>query len=142
MIHARPFALTAMLLGACAPRMAHGQSSHTAQKMTSVSASNSARSGYAPVNGLHLYYEIYGDPTIGVPLVLLHGGGSTIGTNFARVIPLLEKHRQLIAVEFQAHGHTRDVDRPFSFAQDADDVAALLRYLHVPKADLLGFSNG
>jgi len=94
------------------------------------------------VNGLQLYYEVYGDQAGGVPLVLLHGGGSTIGTNFSRVIPLLEKNRQLIAVEFQAHGHTRDVDRPFSFAQDADDVAALLNFLHVPKADVLGFSNG
>jgi pimeloyl-ACP methyl ester carboxylesterase len=48
----------------------------------------------------------------------------------------------VIAVEVQAHGHTRDVDRPFTFSQDADDIAALLDSLGVPKADILGFSNG
>ena len=142
MIHCRAFAFTVLLLGAAAPVNAHGQSNHTAGKMTSNASYKPTRSGYAPVNGLQLYYEVYGGQTTGVPLVLLHGGGSTIGTNFGRVIPLLGKNRQLIAVEFQAHGHTRDIDRPFTFAQDAEDVAALLALLHVPKADVLGFSNG
>ena len=100
------------------------------------------RSGYAAVNGLQMYYEMYGSPSSRMPLVLLHGGGSTIGTNFSRIIPLLESTRTVIAVEFQAHGHTRDVDRPFTFEQDADDIFALLHELHIPKADLLGFSNG
>jgi pimeloyl-ACP methyl ester carboxylesterase len=98
------------------------------------------RSGYAQVNGLRMYYELHG--TGGTPLVLIHGGGSTIGTNFGRVLPLLSRTRRVIAVEVQAHGHTRDIDRPFTFEQDADDVAALLDSLHVPKADVLGFSNG
>jgi len=96
--------------------------------------------GYAKVNGLRMYYEIHG--TGGTPLVLVHGGGSTIGTNFGRVMPLLARTRRVIAVEVQAHGHTLDVDRPFTFAQDADDVAALLDSLGVSKADILGFSNG
>ena len=96
--------------------------------------------GYAKVNGLRMYYEIHG--TGGTPLVLVHGGGSTIGTNFGRVLPLLARTRRVIAVEVQAHGHTLDVDRPFTFAQDADDVAALLDSLGVSKADILGFSNG
>jgi pimeloyl-ACP methyl ester carboxylesterase len=98
------------------------------------------RSGYAQVNGLRMYYELHGEG--GTPLVLIHGGGSTIGTNFGRVLPLLSRTRRVIAVEVQAHGHTRDIDRPFTFEQDADDVAALLDSLHVPKADVLGFSNG
>ena len=98
------------------------------------------RSGYAQVNGLRMYYELHGEG--GTPLVLIHGGGSTIGTNFGRVLPLLSRSRRVIAVEVQAHGHTRDIDRPFTFEQDADDVAALLDSLHVPKADVLGFSNG
>jgi pimeloyl-ACP methyl ester carboxylesterase len=98
------------------------------------------RSGYADVNGLRMYYELHGSG--GTPLVLIHGGGSTIGTNFGRVLPLLARNRRVIAVEVQAHGHTRDVDRPFTFEQDADDVAALLDSLHVRKADILGFSNG
>ena len=98
------------------------------------------RSGYAQVNGLRMYYELHGAG--GTPLVLIHGGGSTIGTNFGRVLPHLSRSRRVIAVEVQAHGHTRDIDRPFTFEQDADDVAALLDSLHVPKADILGFSNG
>ena len=98
------------------------------------------RSGYADVNGLRMYYELHGSG--GTPLVLIHGGGSTTGTNFGRVLPLLARNRRVIAVEVQAHGHTRDVDRPFTFEQDADDVAALLDSLHVRKADILGFSNG
>src|SRR3989442_2628948 len=102
-----------------------------------------AARGYAPVNGLQLYYEIHGNPAKdGVPLVLLHGGGSTIGTSFGKLIPLVSKARQVIAFEQQGHGHTADVDRPFSFEQSAEDAVALLRRLHVAKADFLGYSNG
>ncbi len=95
--------------------------------------------GYAAVNGINLYYEIYGE---GEPLVLIHGGGSTIQSNFKRVIPLFAKNRKIIAVELQAHGRTSDRDAGVTFEQDADDVAALLKYLNVVKADFLGFSNG
>lgn len=94
---------------------------------------------YATVNGLKLYYEIHGT---GKPLVLLHGGGSTIESNFARILQPLARTHQVIAVELQAHGRTADIDRPFSFEQDADDVSALLQHLHIEKADILGFSNG
>ena len=97
------------------------------------------KSGYSEVNGLKMYYEIYGE---GKPLVLIHGGGSTIQTTFGRVIPMLAKHRQLIAVELQAHGRTSDRDSEVSFEQDADDAAALLKNLNIPKAAFLGFSNG
>jgi pimeloyl-ACP methyl ester carboxylesterase len=95
--------------------------------------------GYSQVNGLAMYYEIHGQ---GEPLVLIHGGGSTIETTFGRIIPLLAKSRQLVAVELQAHGHTNDRDTELTFEQDADDVAALLKNLNISKADFLGFSNG
>jgi pimeloyl-ACP methyl ester carboxylesterase len=95
--------------------------------------------GYAPVNGLKMYYEIHGE---GAPLVLIHGGGSTIQTTFGNILPLLARHHKVIAVELQAHGHTADRDSPESFAQDADDVAALLAWLKINKADFMGFSNG
>ncbi len=100
-------------------------------------------SGYAPVNGLAIYYEIHG-PGGGdqPPLVLLHGGGDTIGTSFGHVLPALARTRRVIAFEQQGYGHTADVDRPFSFEQSADDTAALLGHLQVERADLLGFSNG
>jgi pimeloyl-ACP methyl ester carboxylesterase len=94
---------------------------------------------YATVNGLKMYYEIQGS---GRPMVLLHGGGSTIASTFGRILPELAKTHQVIAIELQAHGHTADIDRPLSFEQDADDVAALLKQLHIEKADIMGFSNG
>src|SRR5205085_3981083 len=96
-------------------------------------------SGYAEVNGLHMYYELHGS---GRPLVLIHGGGSTIGTTFGGVLPALSHTHQVIAVELQAHGHSGDRAAPESFRQDADDVAELLRQLDAPAADVLGFSNG
>jgi pimeloyl-ACP methyl ester carboxylesterase len=96
-------------------------------------------SGYSQVNGLDMYYEIYGS---GKPLLLIHGGGSTIQTTFGNIIPLLAQARQVIAVELQAHGHTSDRSADLSFEQDADDVATLLINLQVSKVDLLGFSNG
>jgi pimeloyl-ACP methyl ester carboxylesterase len=68
------------------------------------------KSGYAPVNGLKMYYEIYGDGAI--PLVLIHGGGSTIETTFGTILPLLSGYGKLIAVELQAHGRTSDRDTP------------------------------
>jgi pimeloyl-ACP methyl ester carboxylesterase len=94
---------------------------------------------YASVNGLNMYYEIHGT---GSPLVLIHGGGSTIQTTFGRVLHSFAKTHKIIAVELQAHGHTADIDRPLSFQQDADDVAELLKQLHISKADVFGFSNG
>lgn len=97
------------------------------------------KSAYAEVNGIKMYYEIYGE---GKTLVLLHGGGSTIQTSFGRIIPLLAKERQVICVELQAHGRTGDRNTGISFEQDADDVATLLKNLGVAKADILGFSNG
>lgn len=96
-------------------------------------------SGYAPVNGLKMYYEIHGE---GTPLVLIHGGGSTIQTSFSKILPFLAQHYKVIAVELQAHGHTNDRDSAESFEQDADDVAGLLEYLKIGKAHFLGFSNG
>jgi pimeloyl-ACP methyl ester carboxylesterase len=94
---------------------------------------------YAMANGLTMYYETYGS---GSPLVLIHGGGSTIQSSFGRILPQLAKTHKIIAVELQAHGRTKDIDRPLSFEQDADDVAALLHHLKITKADVLGFSNG
>ncbi len=96
-------------------------------------------SGYASVNGLKMYYEIHGE---GAPLVLIHGGGSTIQTSFGEILPLLAQHYKAIAVELQAHGHTNDRDSAESFEQDADDVAGLIQYLKISKAHFLGFSNG
>lgn len=99
---------------------------------------NLKTSGYAPVNGLQMYYEVYGEGEI--PLVLIHGGGSTIETTFGTILPLLSG--KLIAIELQAHGRTNDRDTPETFEQDADDIARLLKYLKVAQANFFGFSNG
>jgi pimeloyl-ACP methyl ester carboxylesterase len=97
------------------------------------------KSGYSDVNGLKMYYEIYGQ---GKLLVLIHGGGSTIQSNFEKVIPLFAKKRKVLAVELQAHGRTSDRNTDLSFEQDADDIATLLKNLKIDKADFFGFSNG
>lgn len=107
----------------------------------------SSETGYASVHGLKMYYEIHGTHRktggqAGTPLVLIHGGGSTIQSSFGRVLDSFAKTHKVIAVELQAHGHTADIDRPLSFEQDADDVAELLKQLHISKADIFGFSNG
>lgn len=112
-------------------------SAFTGNKMYSP-ADTTIKSGYAPVNGLRLYYEIHG---VGEPLVLLHGG---VGASemFAPILPALAKNRQVIAVDLQAHGRTADIDRPLSYEAMADDIAALLRYLSIKQADIMGYSLG
>ncbi|MEK6481909.1 alpha/beta hydrolase [Catalinimonas sp. 4WD22] len=97
--------------------------------------------GYSEVNGLKMYYEIYGENE-GTPLVLIHGGGSTIQSNFGKIIPSLAKDRKVVAMELQAHGRTEDRNTEVTFEQDADDVASLLKNLQIDKADFFGFSNG
>jgi pimeloyl-ACP methyl ester carboxylesterase len=93
---------------------------------------------YAPVNGLQMYYEIYGS---GQPLVLMHGGMTTV-EDFGLVLPTFAETRQVIAFERQGHGHTADIDRPFSLEQWADDTAALLQHLNIEQADIFGYSTG
>lgn len=102
-------------------------------------ASPAAGAGYAKIGPLTMYYEVHG---AGKPLLILHGGGSTIQTTFGAVLPALAAQRLVIAPEQQGHGHTADIDRALSFSQMADDTAALLRQLDVGKVDVLGFSNG
>jgi pimeloyl-ACP methyl ester carboxylesterase len=97
------------------------------------------KSGYAEVNGIKLYYEMYGN---GQPLVLIHGGGSTIQSSFGRVIPALAKSHQVIAVELQNHGRSGARNVAETFEQDAEDVFVLLKNLNISKANFLGFSNG
>lgn len=96
-------------------------------------------SGYAPVNGLKMYYEIHGQ---GKPLVLLHGSYMTIDLNYNAIIPVLAKSHQVIALEMQGHGRTADINRAFGYPAFADDVAGLLKHLKIDSADILGYSLG
>jgi pimeloyl-ACP methyl ester carboxylesterase len=103
------------------------------------SAQQKPITGYAPVNGLNMYYEVHGS---GDPVVLLHGSFMTISNNWTEWIGALAKTRKVIALEMQGHGRTADITRDFSFENLADDVAALLDYLKIPSADLIGYSMG
>jgi pimeloyl-ACP methyl ester carboxylesterase len=96
------------------------------------------KSGFAPVNGLQMYYEIHGD---GEPLILLHGGVQA-SEAFGPNLTAFAKSRQVIAVHLQGHGHTKDIGRPLRFESMADDIAALIAYLKLGKADLMGYSLG
>jgi pimeloyl-ACP methyl ester carboxylesterase len=98
------------------------------------------KTGYAPVNGLEMYYEIHGSG--GTPLLLLHGGLFDIDQQFGELIPGLAQGRQVIAADFQAHGRTGDIDRPLRTADLASDVVGLLRHLGVGQVDVFGFSVG
>jgi pimeloyl-ACP methyl ester carboxylesterase len=96
------------------------------------------QSGYAPVNGLQMYYEIHGE---GEPLILLHGGFGLTGM-FGAILPLLAANRLVITADLQGHGRTADIDRPMSLEAMGDDVAKLITHLGLAQADLMGFSMG
>jgi pimeloyl-ACP methyl ester carboxylesterase len=106
---------------------------------TVVSAQQKPTSGSAPVNGLKMYYEIHGN---GAPVVLLHGAFMAITDDWRVWINELAKTRKVIAVEMQGHGRTADIDRDMTYDNLSDDVAALLDYLKVPNADIIGYSLG
>lgn len=96
------------------------------------------KTGYAPINGLKMYYEVHGN---GEPLVLLHGSFMTIPLNWEQVIPLF-KNRKIIVAEMQGHGRTADISRELSYEAMADDVSELLKFLKIDSADILGYSMG
>jgi pimeloyl-ACP methyl ester carboxylesterase len=127
----RPFLL--MLLLAAVPAVA--APANAARATAHVS------SGRVSINGIALYYEQYG-PATGTPLVLLPGGGSTIQATFGRFLPLISRHRRVIAFEEQGHGRSGTHPGPERFEQSADDVAAALQQLGISQADMMGFSNG
>jgi pimeloyl-ACP methyl ester carboxylesterase len=103
----------------------------------------SVHKGYADVGTLRMYYELHGEARPGrAPLLLVHGSGSTIDSNFGELLPLLSGIRQVVGVEEQGHGHTEGTGRPFTFEHSADDIATALERLDIPHADVLGFSTG
>ena len=98
-----------------------------------------ADSGYVPVNGIKVYYEVYGE---GRPIVLLHGAFYTIEMNWGQLIPELSKTRKVIAIELQGHGHSPYSDRKLDFPTLASDVEGVMNYLKVDSADVAGYSMG
>ncbi len=96
-------------------------------------------SGYAPVNGIKVYYEVYGK---GEPIILLHGAFYTISMNWGQLIPELSKTRQVIAIEMQGDGHSPYSERKLDIATLASDVEKVMDYLKIDSADVAGYSMG
>ena len=94
--------------------------------------------GYAEVNGMRMYYEVSGE---GEPIVVLPGAHMNIIT-MGKIIPLLAETHKVYALEFQGHGRTNDIDRPITYENLADDVAALMDELGLEQADVFGYSMG
>jgi pimeloyl-ACP methyl ester carboxylesterase len=142
MRHTTAFALTVtltVLLAAMALAVAQdGTGTAKTEKNQASSAYHKTlvKSGYAPVNGLQMYYEIHGTGTAR-PLITIHPW-----LGLANVFPSLSRNRQLIAVELQGHGRTADIDRPITFEQHAEDVVALMKHLGIRQADFFGESFG
>lgn len=111
----------------------------TPEDSTSTENIQPASSGYADVNGLKLYYQVYG---AGEPLLMLHGSFLNIPLNWSTFIPLLAKDRKVIVAEMQGHGRTGDIARKISYEGMADDVSGLLQHLKIDSADILGYSMG
>lgn len=109
-------------------------------KQQKANMTKESHGGYADVNGLKMYYEVYGE---GKPVLLLPGALSGINTAFGKLIPLLATERQVIAVEFRGYGHTADIpERPLSYEQLVDDVIELLCVLDISQTDIFGYSTG
>jgi pimeloyl-ACP methyl ester carboxylesterase len=135
-----PVAILAMAIASCQSPATNEQTASPAPRDTVANQPvKPAESGYADVNGLKMYYEVYGQ---GKPIVLLHGSFMTIPLNWWRVIPLLSKDRKVIVTELQGHGRTRDIAREISYEGMADDVSGLLNHLKIDSADILGYSMG
>ena len=90
------------------------------------------------VNGMQMYYEVSGE---GEPIIVLHGGHMNIDT-MGGIIPKLAENHRVYALEFQGHGRTEDIDRPITYENLADDVAAFMEAVGLGKADVFGYSMG
>jgi len=140
MIAGLSVAIVVMILVSCQPSNKDAQNVATTPKETADSQQvKPAESGYADVNGLKMYYEVYGQ---GKPIILLHGSFMNIPLNWAHIIPRLAKDRKVIVAEMQGHGRTKDIPRELSYEGMADDVSGLLKYLKIDSADVLGYSMG
>jgi len=126
------------LLLSCRQSTEKGTQNSVKQGTMHGKAASPSTTGYADVNGLKLYYEVYGE---GKPLVLLHGSYMTIPLNWSKIIPYFSD-RKVIVAEMQGHGRTRDISREISYEGMADDVSGLLKHLKVDSADILGYSMG
>jgi pimeloyl-ACP methyl ester carboxylesterase len=134
-----PVVLIMMAMSSCQPQQKENEATVTSKDSITNQSIKPGESGYADVNGLKMYYEVYGQ---GKPIVLLHGSYMNIPLNWSHIIPLLAKDRKVIVAEMQAHGRTKDISRELSYEGMADDVSGLLKLLKIDSADVLGYSMG
>ena len=133
-------AIVVIAMASCQSQQKESQStSAVAADTVAIQNIKPAESGYAEVNGLKMYYEVYGK---GKPIVMVHGSYMNIPMNWSHMIPLFAKDRKVIVAEMQGHGRTRDIEREFSYEGTADDVSGLLSHLKIDSADILGYSMG
>ncbi|MBP7556332.1 MAG: alpha/beta hydrolase [Chitinophagaceae bacterium] len=129
-----------LLVASCQQCPKEGEKdSATTKDTAAVQPAKPAESGYADVNGLKMYYEVYG---AGKPIVLIHGSFMNIPMNWAHIIPLLARDRKVVVAEMQGHGRTKDIPRAFSYEGMADDISGLLKQLKIDSCDILGYSMG
>ena len=132
--------LVAIMVSSCQTRSKSDQNvSPRPKDSVAVQNTKPTESGYADVNGLKMYYEVYGQ---GKPIVLVHGSFMNIPMNWSQIIPMMIKDRKVIVAEMQGHGRTRDISREFSYEAMADDVSGLLKHFKIDSADILGYSMG
>lgn len=129
-----------LLMASCQQRTKEGEKDFASTKDTTANQPvRPVENGYADVNGLKMYYEVYG---AGKPIVLIHGSFMNIPMNWAHIIPLLAKDRKVVVAEMQGHGRTKDIPRAFSYEGMADDISGLLKQLKIDSSDILGYSMG
>ena len=137
----RFFVLIAVFLSTSAVSLAQTNKNSWSSK-TETARKTATAGKYADVNGMKLYYEIHGKGTpTTLPLIVLHGAYMNIPTMGA-IIPKLAKTHKVYALEFQGHGRTADIDRPITYQNLADDVAAFMDAVGIEKADVFGYSMG
>jgi pimeloyl-ACP methyl ester carboxylesterase len=135
----RQFVTAALATAATAALLKTANAATNTQEGTAMTnPANRPDAGYAPVNGVEVYYQSHGT---GKPLVLLHGGLGAYEM-FTPILPLLTEKRTVIGIDFQAHGRTRAFDRPLTHASLATDVAELIKWLGYDKIDIVGYSMG
>ncbi len=130
--------LILLLLAMIAFRFLQAQSPVISPFDTTSYGRNEAVGKYMDINGIKLYYEIYGK---GEPLLMIHGNGGSI-SSFMYQIPYFSSHYQVIAVDSRAQGKSIDPGDSLSFEMMADDFSALLDRLHIDSCNVLGWSDG
>lgn len=113
-------------------------SSNVDAQQTSAPTGTAPTGHRVPVNGMQMYYEVSGQ---GEPLIVLHGAYMNIPAMGA-IVPALAKTHRVYALEAQGHGRTTDINRPITYPNLADDVAAFMDAVGLQKADVFGYSMG